>query len=123
MDALSGKWKLQIFWSISKHEPIRFNQLQREVEGITKTMLIRSLDDLMQHKLIAREDFKTWPLHTQYSLTDKGQDLLILLLQINDWGKKIYKMIQIITCRNISCSDKTVNFKYQLERQNILISK
>lgn len=88
MDALSGKWKLQIFWSISKHEPIRFNQLQREVEGITKTMLIRSLDDLIQHKLIAREDFKTWPLHTQYSLTDKGRDLLILLLQINDWGKE-----------------------------------
>ena len=88
MDALSGKWKLQIFWSISKHEPIRFNQLQREVEGITKTMLIRSLDDLIQHKIIAREDFKTWPLHTQYSLTNKGQDLLILLLQINDWGKE-----------------------------------
>ncbi|MDO4667819.1 MAG: helix-turn-helix domain-containing protein [Streptococcus sp.] len=88
MDALAGKWKLQIFWSISQHEPIRFNQLQREVKGVTKTMLVRSLDDLVQYDLITREDFKTWPLRTQYSLTDKGQDLLILLLRINDWGKE-----------------------------------
>ncbi len=88
MDALSGKWTLQIFWNISKNEPIRFNQLQREVRGITKTMLVRSLDDLTQNGLIAREDFQTWPLHTQYTLTDKGHSLLTLLLNINEWGRE-----------------------------------
>lgn len=88
MDALSGKWTLQIFWVISQHEPVRFNQLQREVKGITKTMLIRSLGDLTRHSLIAREDFQTWPLHTQYTLTDKGDSLLMLLLNINDWSEE-----------------------------------
>ncbi|EMC06740.1 winged helix-turn-helix transcriptional regulator [Streptococcus mutans] len=88
MDALSGKWVLQVFWNISQNEPIRFNQLQREVKGITKIMLTRSLDSLIQNELILKEDFKTWPLHTQYSLTDKGKELLNLLMALNGWGKE-----------------------------------
>lgn len=88
MDAFSSKWVLQIFWVISQKESIRFTQLKREVDGITKTMLVRSLDDLIQHDLITKEDFQTWPLHTQYSLTDKGKELLSLLMSLNGWGKE-----------------------------------
>ncbi|NLQ43906.1 winged helix-turn-helix transcriptional regulator [Streptococcus mutans] len=88
MDALSSKWALQIFWVISQKSPIRFNQLKREVGGITKIMLTRSLDSLIQNKLIFKEDFKTWPLHTQYSLTNKGKELLNLLMSLNGWGRE-----------------------------------
>ncbi|EMC02681.1 hypothetical protein SMU68_06398 [Streptococcus mutans NFSM1] len=55
MDALSSKWALQIFWVISQKSPIRFNQLKREVDGITKIMLTRSLDSLIQNKLISKK--------------------------------------------------------------------
>lgn len=82
MDSLAGKWKLQIFWIISQKQPARFNQLKRDVKGITKTMLTRSLGDLI------KEDFKTWPLHTQYSLSPKGQELLKLMMGLNDWGRE-----------------------------------
>ena len=88
MDALSSKWALQIFWVISQKSPIRFNQLKREVDGITKIMLTRSLDSLIRNKLIFKEDFKTWPLHNQYSLTNKGKELLNLLMSLNGWGRE-----------------------------------
>ena len=88
MDSLSGKWKLQIFWIISQKQPARFNQLKRDVKGITKTMLTRSLDDLIKQNLIIKEEFNTWPLHTQYSLSPKGQELLRLMMGLNDWGKE-----------------------------------
>ena len=88
MDSLSGKWKLNIFWVIAQKQPIRFNQLNREIEGITKTMLTRSLGDLIKEDLIIKEDFKTWPLHTQYSLSPKGQELLKLMMGLNDWGRE-----------------------------------
>lgn len=88
MDSLAGKWKLQIFWIISQKQPARFNQLKRDVKGITKTMLTRSLGDLIKEDLIIKEDFKTWPLHTQYSLSSKGQELLKLMMGLNDWGRE-----------------------------------
>ena len=88
MDSLSGKWKLQIFWIISQKQPARFNQLKRDVKGITKTMLTRSLDDLIKQNLIIKEEFNTWPLHTQYSLSPKGQELLRLMMGLNDWGRE-----------------------------------
>ena len=88
MDSLSGKWKLQIFWIISQKQPARFNQLKRDVKGITKTMLTRSLDDLIKQNLIIKEEFNTWPLDTQYSLSPKGQELLRLMMGLNDWGRE-----------------------------------
>ena len=88
MDSLSGKWKLQIFWIISQKQPARFNQLKRDVKGITKTMLTRSLDDLIKQNLIIKEEFNTWPLHTQYSLSPKGQELLRLMMGLNDCGRE-----------------------------------
>ena len=42
MDIFGGKWKLKILWIICNHEGIRFNQLRREVNGITNVMLTRS---------------------------------------------------------------------------------
>lgn len=87
MDSISGKWKLNIIWIISQHEPIRFNQLKREVEGITKTMLTRALNDLIADGLVLKTDLQTLPFHTQYCLTAKGQELLKLLLKLNTWGK------------------------------------
>ncbi len=88
MDSLSGKWKLNIFWVIAQKQPIRFNQLNREIEGITKTMLIRSLEDLQTDHLILKKDYQTMPLHTDYSLTAKGQELLGLMIVLNDWGRE-----------------------------------
>lgn len=55
MDALSSKWALQIFWVISQKGPIRFNQLKRGVDGITKITLTRSLDSLIRTSLFSKK--------------------------------------------------------------------
>lgn len=83
MDILGGKWKLKILWVLSQHPSIRFNQLKREVDGITNVMLTRCLETLADVHLVKRTDSPK----VDYSLTDKGIELCPSLLFLNDWGK------------------------------------
>ena len=41
LDVVGGKWRMNILWVINKHKRVRFNQLRREVEGITTISLTR----------------------------------------------------------------------------------
>jgi DNA-binding HxlR family transcriptional regulator len=88
MNVLGGKWKLNILWVIARKEKIRFNQLKREVLGITNVMLTRSLDDLIEVGMISKKDFKTIPPHVEYSLTEKGKSLIPVMKELDTWGRK-----------------------------------
>ena len=88
MDIFGGKRKLKILWIICNHEGIRFNQLRREVNGITNVMLTRSLELLMEHDLVIRKDFQTIPPHVEYYLTKKGEDLVPFMQQLDLWGRE-----------------------------------
>lgn len=87
MDILGGKWKLKILWVLSQHPSIRFNQLKREVDGITNVMLTRCLETLADVHLVKRTDYHEIPPKVDYALTNKGKELVPSLLFLNDWGK------------------------------------
>lgn len=87
MEVVGGKWRLNVLWVINKYQSIRFNQLKREVNGITTIMLTRFLDILITNELVEKVDFQTLPLHVKYQLSSKGKSLMPLLKQINQWGK------------------------------------
>lgn len=82
------KWRMNILWVINKHKRVRFNQLRREVEGITTISLTRGLDVLIENQLVEKYDFETMPLHTEYGLTEKGKSLMPILKDLNQWGKE-----------------------------------
>lgn len=48
LNLLSGRWKLPILWKLYKGG-IRYNELKRQVRGITNIMLTRSLQELEAH--------------------------------------------------------------------------
>ena len=87
MEVVGGKWRLNVLWVINKYQSIRFNQLKREVNGITTIMLTRSLDILITNELVEKVDFQTLPLHVKYKLSSKAKSLMTLLKQMNQWGK------------------------------------
>ncbi|MFR5265233.1 winged helix-turn-helix transcriptional regulator [Clostridium sp.] len=89
LDIISGKWKLPILWEISRHESIRFNQLQKNLDGISSLMLTRSLKELVDKKLISRIQYNEVPPHVEYSVTELGKGLCPILHAIEDWGKAL----------------------------------
>jgi DNA-binding HxlR family transcriptional regulator len=83
---LSGKWKLPILHALHKGSPKRFKVLEREVEGITPTMLTTQLRDLEKNGLVSRKIFATVPPTVEYSTTKLGKTLQPLIGEIKKWG-------------------------------------
>jgi DNA-binding HxlR family transcriptional regulator len=87
LDLVGGKWKLPITHALSRG-PLRFKELQREVDGITARMLSKELKELETNELVKREVFDTAPITVQYSLTEYGRTLKPVVMALYSWGEK-----------------------------------
>lgn len=85
---LQGKWKLDILYALSIKKIMRFGELKKMLKPITNTMLTGALRALEEDGLIKREQFNEIPPHVEYSLSEKGNDLLPVFYAIACWGLK-----------------------------------
>ncbi|TAF75015.1 MAG: transcriptional regulator [Bacteroidetes bacterium] len=94
LDILSGKWKLPILHALHKASPKRFKELERELDGITPTMLTTQLRDLEKNGLVSREIFATVPPTVEYRTTELGKTLKSLIYEFKKWGLMHMKEIE-----------------------------
>lgn len=85
-----GKWKLLIIRNLLKR-PWFFNELKRDIPGISHKMLTASLRELEGDRLIRREEISTPRKGVQYSLTELGESLLPLFTAMKEWGGNFIK--------------------------------
>ena len=85
---LQGKWKLQIIYELCIQSPMRFGELKKMLKPITNTMLTNALKELEGDGLVHREQYNKIPPRVEYSLTEKGKDLLPIFYAISQWGMK-----------------------------------
>ena len=85
LDLFSGKWKVLILYQLS-FGGYRYNELKRQIYGITNTVLSRCLRELQEADLIIRKDFEENPPHTEYCLSKFGETLLPILHEIRRWA-------------------------------------
>lgn len=85
LDALSGKWKLQIIIAL-KEGPTRFKELQRTVEGITPKVLSKELKDMEMNDLVKRHVYDTMPVSVEYELTPHSNTLTKVINELRNWG-------------------------------------
>ena len=86
LKVIGGKWKPVILWYL-KDEIKRFNQLSKEISGITQKMLIQQLRELESDGIIKRKVIPVIPPHVQYSITDYGKTLQPILITMAEWGE------------------------------------
>lgn len=85
MLALSAaKWSLPVLEAIEEGT-VRFNALQRHVEGISHRLLIVTLRRLAEEGLLERFEYEEAILHVEYHLTPAGRDLLATAHQFCAW--------------------------------------
>jgi len=84
---LGGKWKLPIIHSLVRKSPKRFKELEREINGITPTVLTTQLRVLESARLIKRDSFATVPPTVEYSLTELGQSITPMIHELERWGQ------------------------------------
>lgn len=85
LDALSGKWKLQIVIAISLGNT-KFKDIERQIPRITPRMLSKELKSLEEHQLIRRVVYDTTPVTIEYKLTPYARTLDNLIHELKVWG-------------------------------------
>lgn len=82
---VGGKWKLLIIRNL-RMRSWRFNELQRDLEGISQKVLTDSLRQMMDDGLVYRHDYQEMPPRVDYSLTELGGKLLPIMDALADFG-------------------------------------
>lgn len=67
--------------------PKRFNELKREIGGISQRMLTLTLRGLERDGLVTRTVFPTIPPRVDYELTDLGRGLAQPVKALGEWAK------------------------------------
>ena len=90
---VGGKWKLMIIRNL-RVRPWRFNELQRDLEGISQKVLTDSLRQMMDDGLVYRHDYHELPPRVDYSLTELGQKMLPIIDALADFGNYYKSVVQ-----------------------------
>ena len=89
MDLVGGKWKTVILYHL-KDGSKRYNELRKEMTGITERTLSLQLKQLEEDGLISRQVYgEKPPIKVVYSLTDLGRSFTPVLDAILAWGNQI----------------------------------
>ena len=68
-------------------EPVRFGALKRRLQGVSAKMLRQTLRGLERDGLIFRTELALRPIAVDYRLTDRGRDLLPLVIAFKTWAE------------------------------------
>ena len=84
MRLIGGKWTGSILWHL-QDEPVRFNDLARQLAGASKKMINQRLKEMEENKLVKRKVVSTKPIAVTYELTSFGRTALDFLDNLKDW--------------------------------------
>jgi DNA-binding HxlR family transcriptional regulator len=86
-EIISGKWTLLIIRDLATGTK-RFSQLERSLHGISPKTLSERLCSLEHEGIISRQTFAEVPPKVEYTLTEKGQDLVSLIETMRSYGRR-----------------------------------
>ena len=93
LEWLGNKWALVVLVKISENEPVRFNELYRNIPSVSEKVLSQVLRQLATDGIIRRELFPDVPPRTEYSVTDLGKTLLPHVEALINWGRENFDQI------------------------------
>ncbi|WP_322747787.1 MULTISPECIES: helix-turn-helix domain-containing protein [unclassified Frankia] len=87
LDHVSGKWSIGILVAAAKG-PVRFSELERTIEGISRRMLTLTLRKLEREGLLVRTVYPTVPPRVEYTCTEMAIELHDCLSVLVGWAKR-----------------------------------
>jgi DNA-binding HxlR family transcriptional regulator len=88
IDTISKKWALLIIHVLGNTSRIRFNDLMKELDGISPKTLTDTLGVLQKEGFVGREAFAEIPPRVEYYLTEDGKELWDAILPLLQWTMK-----------------------------------
>ncbi|WP_332453600.1 helix-turn-helix domain-containing protein [Chryseobacterium aquaticum] len=86
---IGGKWKLKIIIVLQEKGNIRFNELQRNIPGISARVLSNELKDLELNGFVKRVvHAEQTPIIVEYISTDYSRTLKPVIMALSEWGRE-----------------------------------
>ena len=89
---IGNKWKLLIIRNLLVR-PWRFNELQKDLEGISRKVLTDSLRSMEADGIITRTVYAEVPPKVEYALSELGESMRPILASMQTWGEN-YKALK-----------------------------
>jgi DNA-binding HxlR family transcriptional regulator len=86
LSRIGDKWTVQVVVAL-RDQPRRFNDVKRQVGGISQQMLTRTLKTLERDGMVKRTVCPTTPPQVEYALTALGRSLSEPVRQLAKWAR------------------------------------
>lgn len=86
LDRIADKWTTLVLTTL-RDDPMRFNALRRQIEGVSQKMLSQTLRQLERDGLATRTVTPTVPVSVSYALTPLGLTLVEAMQAMIDWAE------------------------------------
>lgn len=90
---IGSKWKLLILHNLLQR-PWRFNELRKDLEGISQKVLTDSLRSMEADGIIDRTVYAEVPPRVEYALNELGETLRPILDAMEVWGQHYQNIAQ-----------------------------
>lgn len=85
LSLISNKWKVLILRELMEGTK-RFSQIKNAIQGITQKVLTSNLRDMEESGLLKRKIYPEVPPRVEYTLTEVGESLSVVLDSMKTWG-------------------------------------
>ena len=92
LDIWGDKWSLLIIRDLMDKKECTYGDFLKSPEGIATNILASRLKVLEENKLIEKLPHPDSKAKVLYRLTDKGIDLVPLMIEINLWAEKYFSI-------------------------------
>lgn len=89
---IGSKWKLLIMRNLLAR-PWRFNELKKDLQGISQKVLTDSLRSMEADGIITRTVYAEVPPRVEYALSELGESMRPIIKSMEEWGI-FYKSMQ-----------------------------
>ena len=89
---IGSKWKLLIMRNLMMR-PWRFNELRRDLEGVSQKVLTDSLRAMEDDGIITRTVYPEIPPKVEYALSPLGESMSPILDAMAQWGTTYQQMM------------------------------
>lgn len=90
---IGNKWKLLIIRNL-RMRPWRFNELQKDLDGISQKVLTDNLRSMEADGIITRTVYAEVPPRVEYALSELGETMRPILDAMEAWGNS-YKSMKL----------------------------
>ena len=87
---IGSKWKLLIMRNLLQR-PWRFNELKKDLEGISPKVLTDSLRSMEADGIVTRTVYPEVPPRVEYALSDLGESMRPIMDAMAAWGTEYKK--------------------------------